>query len=511
MTANYFLQRIGDLEPLVADIPTELLQEDLTGLILDVLAYAGRTIDMEDLNRTLLARSHIDVETLRQSVTIFEGLQLDGPYHFLPSRYLDTASLLEGYRTFVDRLAEEAPTLGARRLEVRLNLDSDPLEYLLLCAASDGADLTPIIEIVRNKLNLVDEDSIVDVWSRIQSEFSLDRVCFMHADSDIIPVNWLRTTTMDDLKHKIAHYVVDLKPRLTLRMYEAGRDGLPFTGTPSVARLLSLAVSAAVKPISQVKLDLARSLGRLHSYWVEILSQKRINFHRALGLGDNISFADSQEHQGAVEQVSGKDTDTERLILYEVKKIVRATHSLSVYESPVEKALTQYKLGLEVMAPESIDDLSEKNELRLQKRLCRFLLERGIFAVGTKFGRSEIDLLAELPNDGYVIETKVYKHRPGITERTLKSNLTQLQAYMDQSPTRRRGILVIYNFTSTVVSAPRHWVGGRFWFLPINLQREPPSGRSRSLTIEAGDDLIRVLNIRPPTRARKTKIQGHRC
>ncbi len=381
MNSEYFLQRIGDLEPLVAYIPPDLLREDLIGLILDVLAYAGKTVEMEDLNRSLLARFHIDVNALRQSVTILERLDLDGPLQLSPSNTLDPSSLLTDYRAFVARLME-TPTLDPRRLRVRLDFESRALDDLLLCAASARADLTTMIDIVRNKLNLLDEDLIVSVWSRIQSGFNPDRTYFMQPDPDILGENWLRTTTITDLKDKIANYIVELRPKLELKMFEAGRYILPITGTPSLARFLSLSAAAAAKPISQVELDLARSLGRLHSYWLNILSQNRIDFLSALGLGDSASFADSQDHRGAASLLLDRGTNADRLILYEVQKIVRATHSLSVYESPVEKALTQYKLGIEVVTPENIDGLSIKNELTLQKELCRFLLERGIFAVG---------------------------------------------------------------------------------------------------------------------------------
>lgn len=484
----------------MAQIPTEFLRADLVGLILDVLGYAGRTADMEYLHRSLLARSHIDVNALRQSVTIFERLDLDSDIHLFSSRSLDPNTLLEEYRAFVDSL-EETPTIDLRRLAVRLDFDSEALEYLLLCVASADANLTPMVEIVRNKLNLLDENQIVSVWSTIQSEFNSDRIYFMEVDPGIIPQNWLKTTTINDLKDKIANYIVNLKPRLELKMLEAGRHVFPATGTPSLAKLLTLSDSAAANPISQVELDLARSLGRLETYWLQILSQPPIDFYRALGFQDNVSFGGSQDHLGTVFPVPSGQHETELLMLYEVKKIVRTTLALSVYESPVERALTQYKLGIEVMTPENINDFNKK-ELILQKELCRFLLERGIFAIGTKFGRSEIDLLADLPNNGYVIETKVYKEKKRPTERSLKNNLTQLQSYMDQSPTRRKGILVIYNFSSTLVSAPRQWVGGRFWFLSINLARESASRRSCSLTIEPGEggnDLIRVFNVEVPT------------
>lgn len=119
MNSEYFLQRIGDLEPLVADMPTDLLRGDLIGIILDVLAYARRIVDIKDLNSTLLARSHIDVDTLRESETILAGLRLDGPFDFLPSRSLDPNSLLQEYRSFIDRFEIEGKTLDPRRLVSR--------------------------------------------------------------------------------------------------------------------------------------------------------------------------------------------------------------------------------------------------------------------------------------------------------------------------------------------------------------------------------------------------------
>jgi len=64
----------------------------------------------------------------------------------------------------------------------------------------------------------------------------------------------------------------------------------------------------------------------------------------------------------------------------------------------------------------------------LQKELCKFLLERNIFSVGTKFGRSETDLLAELPTEGFIIETKIYKEGKRVNEKIIKSTLCNYKA-----------------------------------------------------------------------------------
>jgi hypothetical protein len=87
-----------------------------------------------------------------------------------------------------------------------------------------------------------------------------------------------------------------------------------------------------------------------------------------------------------------------------------------------------------------------------------------------------------------------------LSEKAIKGDFVQLQSAMRQDPTRRRGVLVIYNFTPTRISAPREWINGRFWFLPINLQQQPPSSRNRALVIERtdDDDGIRVVNAKAP-------------
>ena len=499
MEADYFLQRIEDLDSMAARIPREIFREDLLALVLEVLAYVRRTIDVERLNRMLLSISHVDIDALRQISDIFGRLDLDGPFELFPERTLYPSSSLEEYRSFINRLDQDARTLSQLDLSFRLEISSHALDDLLLCAAAAQADLSDVSHIVREKFDLLNDDQVISVWSRIQRELSPDRTYSMVQDLDILPENWLRTTTISDVKSKISDYIVTLKPRLELSMFEAGRYTIP-SEAPSLAVVLSLSAEAVATPISQSELDLARALARLRAYWLRLLNRPGTDFSQALGLPDRETFLDNEEHQGAAARLSHTDVSIESLVVYELRKVTRATNAFSTYESPIERALVQYKLGTEVMAPDNIGDMKGKGELKLQKELCRFLLERGVFTVGTKFGRSELDLLAELPDEGYVIEAKVYKEGRRITERTIKSNLVQLQSYLDQSPTRRRGILLIYNFSSTLISAPRHWIGGRFWFLPINLQQTPPSSRNRSLMIEPGDgeEVIRVLTVKAP-------------
>lgn len=78
-----------------------------------------------------------------------------------------------------------------------------------------------------------------------------------------------------------------------------------------------------------------------------------------------------------------------------------------IQEGSVERAVRNYKLGLEVMAQDIRAEFVKKSELRLQREMCRFLVERDIRAYGTKFGWSEVDLRADDPLGAVVIETKL--------------------------------------------------------------------------------------------------------
>lgn len=60
---------------------------------------------------------------------------------------------------------------------------------------------------------------------------------------------------------------------------------------------------------------------------------------------------------------------------------------------------------------------TKRSELRLQREIARFLIERGIYAIGTKFGRYETDFVIGAHADYYVIEVKKYGWGKAITDR----------------------------------------------------------------------------------------------
>lgn len=293
---------------------------------------------------------------------------------------------------------------------------------------------------------------------------------------------------------------MDLKPRLLLSMYAKGINRSP-NEIPGPARILAMSDANIAFPIAEWEVMLARSISRVAFLWNQALQEdtnflaRMVNIDKGGRIFSGPDYRNAEKHLN-LHVASGNYTP----IFLELRKLLHITDSIVLHETPVERALQRYKLGIEVMTPEILEKFTDKSELRLQKELCRFLIECGIYAVGTKFGRSETDLMAEVTECSYIIETKIYRQYDTLSEGSLRKNLAQLQNYMDQSPTPRRGILVIYNMSDCLLDAPRIWLRHRYWILAINLQSAPPSQRRKTLTVEQTDngELIRVVSNQPP-------------
>jgi hypothetical protein len=181
------------------------------------------------------------------------------------------------------------------------------------------------------------------------------------------------------------------------------------------------------------------------------------------------------------------------MLLLVLRRLLNYCQSYVARASPVERILFQYKLGLEVMLPVTRDQVLASHELALQKELCRFLVERDVRAFGKLFGRSEVDLLAEIPGERFLIETKVVKRASG---PSIEKFITQLASYMDQEEPATRGVLLLYNLSDTVILAERVWFRQKLWVLPVNLCSTSPSKTKRRMHIEDGGrtSIVRIIS-----------------
>ena len=183
-----------------------------------------------------------------------------------------------------------------------------------------------------------------------------------------------------------------------------------------------------------------------------------------------------------------------------------AEREVGTPDSPVERALRAYKLGLEVVAGDIQASHSKLNELRLQRELCRFLVERHIPAYGTQFGWSEVDLRTEDALGAVLIEAKKITKVP--SEADINRWLTQLGSYLDQEHRALRGVLAIYNFSPAPILAPATAIRLKYLVIAVNLCPTSPSKHRAAIGIVEGRDgnVVDVVRIGDPNRTVRTAL-----
>jgi hypothetical protein len=366
------------------------------------------------------------------------------------------------------------------------------LMRLLICTAGADADLSPLVENATGKLSLLSEGTLVEQWGRVQSEFDPDRV-LPHFDeqSPLLPQPFLELPSSGKLRHKLASYVIQLKPKLVAERIRKGLFSHP-SDALGPARLLAINTTVTALERDVLRLDLARSVGRVVAVWTHILNKKESALATLLGLEPGTRLMAGPDVRKARTQL-GKASEPAAAAIYEVERFLAAVERLSGSKSGVETALRRHKMGLEVGLPESAVEVRGANELKLQKRLCRFLLEHGLYVEGTKFGPFESDLVASVRAIATVIEVKLFGAGSRPVVKSFRSALAQLQDYMDKRPVRPSGVLAVYNLSDVLIVPPNRWIRGRYWITVVNLGLATGSRRRATLTLEedqSGRELI---------------------
>ena len=492
-----------DLERYQSRVPDDLFREDIEALVDEVLSYVTKSINLTSLNMRLEAWAAPDIVSLRQGLEILSLAGLGGAVPVSAETNLNCDEVLRELAQAIDRLAANFRTMDdfdlALFVDLKLNLY---FNEALICAAHAGADLEGLVKLALEKVAVLSDEQLSLVWGRLRQELDSDRLPLKQDQVTILPSGFERFDSPDGVREKIAQYIVQLRPQLILANFRRGITEVS-AEMIGLARILAWRSSMASETLSEQEQLLARSLARLVSI-LELFGREKAEVANLLRIPADCRIAKGPEFRKANAEYAKKGPSPQAIFL-ELRNVARIVDLLITYESPIERALRHYKLGLEVMTPEIIESFDEKGELYLQKELCKFLLERNIFAVGTKFGRSELDLLVDEATVSYVLETKLFRSGVALGPAQIKKSLVQLQSYLDQNPSSPRGILVIYNLTESLLTAPQSWIQGRYWILPINLQAEPPSGRSRSLAIEPArdDQVINIVRIEHQPKRKK--------
>jgi hypothetical protein len=480
---------IEDLERYSEKLSMDVLSQDLKSIIGEMLSYLSKNIDINRLESRLAVISSIDMASLKTLIEEARKIVTNSSSIQLTNRVIDPNQAIVELERFVSELEVKAPLLKSEDVVLQIDfVGNHILDEILLCAVNSNVPVTEIKKMVVDKLKAVPEDVINAIWNMIVGEFDTSRPTqSMPINTAIMSEEFLQKEDINRSIEKIAEYMVELKPRLIVSMFDDNIYQYP-ANVPGCVRVIASIKAELVLSIADWEVMLGNSISRLACIWQNTLYEGITTIARILGISKDGRLLSGPDFQEAAKRLPTDKTKILSLLFLDLRRILNIT-------KPIEKSLWQYKLGLEVMTPEIIEEIKGKSELLLQKELCKFLVERDIFAVGTKFGRSQTDILAEDSTLSYIIETKIYRQQDTLNEKSLRKNISQLHGYMDQYPKECKGVLAVYNMTDWLLETPRRWLHQKFWILPINLQLKPPSGlRKTAMVEESGEEnLISVV------------------
>lgn len=492
-------------------------------MVLEVAEYLRARLDIRRLDSDLRRQSSVDIEDLRWAVEELAAATSSTPDEEMRVRFADGTEYpwkdrLETLHALVDTLVD-AHTLEEVEVGLRLQVVGDAAIAGLLVAIPEPAAVHERFRNrVRRKLAFLPDQEAVDFWARLRAEVDPSIEDHFEVDTAVVETAFFDfAKSADDARDRIARYLSVVRPALKRKAIERGQLRFLVAGV-GVATIFSWTDAPSARPLSVTDRIAVHALGRVCHAW----DGERDELARALDVPIEGFFVGGRAEEEAKRVIKGYrekgDAPAPDRIFDELTKLVRiaAARAPSI-ESPIERALTAHKLGLEVVAPDIRQELLALNELGLQRRLCRFLFERDIRAFGTKVGWSELDVRAENGMTSLLIETK--KETSGISIAKIKRWLTQLGSYMDQEHRAVRGALVIYNFTPVPIFAPKTTILHRYFVVPINLCPMAPSGRGASVELVEGalSEPVRLVPLgraqgamAPPSRSAKRATKSER-
>lgn len=493
---------------------SEIVHDELKLLTLNFIEILRQGINIGNLEKQMLDLKEFDTSALQSAIDSLKQLAEGKTYSITAQRTFVADSIVSDLQDHLNIIKEKQVQFGSLEIGLRLELDFDlRFNQLLCCLDGDETGLDTVLRLVLSKLSLLDPDTIMQLWGKVQAQFqdSITGQGF-NPKASFLPTDFLGAGPIDTIRQRIAAFIVRYRPQLIKDMAKQGSATCP-AGVVGLGRILAIKDVTDLRDIHPQEAAILGLLSKLVILWEKAFPYPREEILKALGVPSDGFIASGEvlnEFEKQVSKGHHEDGTWEKYLILHLRKLANLADALVQKTSGIEKALWNYKLGLEVLAPISGNEIlaQHKNEERLQRDLCKFLVERDIQAFGTKFGRSEIDILLQQGGEKFVVETKLYK-RP-ITERQIKKDLVQLLKYLDQGYSR--GALLIFNLSDVVIHAHDKWINGRAWIVGINLGQKSPSKANRYFEIESSNDQehIRCWRVDPPNLPKSKGIKNPR-
>ena len=466
----------------------ELIKLDLRDIGLEIVEECVRAINIPRIDEKVSRFGEIDIEALEKACHLLQRDDIKNRSIVLPSREVKAAEELQKYDDHLKIMKEQSKELSRLEVGLRLGMALDAhLRNVLMCLEGDQEPIPELIALIETKLSAASKDEMALLWGRMKAEFQPPQFIgdgSLKVLPPILDETFFVVRDATDIPHRLAEFIVRIRPQLLGKLFAEGERSFPLL-LPGPATLLAHKGNKPHEIPSTIEVAALRSVSSLLWIWEKVLGGDKSNFLRVVGLDKNTRTAKGEDYQKVDEVLStkkGTPDEVLKLFILELKQLGSFADRFISTSTPVEQALIRFKLGREVLGAEK-NEWKSKNEIRLQREMCKFLLEQGVYSFGKTFGRNEIDLMAEQPGEVFIVEAKRIK---SVTPALVKTYLPQLQTYLDQEPSASRGILAIFNYGPTLIAGPRIWLSGRYWILAINLGERSASKTKTSLQVVEG-------------------------
>ena len=456
---------------------------DVEGLLEEFLIALFKAINVNELERRFDAQLAIDIDGLDIVYQCLSSLGLPEVVKPTAALSVNVRETLRQMRGLIDELKQNYRLKSQLELRVAIDMKiGGCVRRLLIGAAFERVSVTKLAAFIRSKLDLLEDSQVVVLWAALQRELDSEALAPTVGPDGIISSDWRRFDSPELAKNKYADYVTSVKIRMMQRQQERGVDGFPINvhEVPDIATWKSRTSSERV---TEQEVAIQISVARVNQCAKALFGRSNDDIANLLRIAPDSILLRPERLYG--ERQTSTDTDLVSL-MYEMRKLAYLIDSHAARTSQIETALRQYKLGFEVTADTANRAFAKQSEIAIQRELAKFLIERGIYAAGTKFGRAEADLVSTERSDYFILEVKKFVRGATPTAATIKAALTQLQSYLDAHPTQPAGVLVLINLSSTLLIAPQKWLRGKFWIVAVNLLSESPSRRRNMLSIDEG-------------------------
>ncbi len=479
-------------------IPLDGFRDEISEVIAEFLEEIYINANIHNLESIVSAVKKVDTDAIRNA---FELIRKSSPqpWTFIADKIdviVNPIEILEKLSEVLRIISDNQTKLG--QLEVLLRLEfffDSKIDSVLSGLELDNPVFKQLVDLVVEKLKLLSDDSLLLIWSRLRASFSRDKTKSRYfVYDDIIPASfWEETTDISVIRERYAKAVAMYKPFTAKRMTIEGSGSFPLSFL-GLTRVLAFSSAGSSVRVSSYDLLIIRCIGRIIALYELITYKDPQELAKAINANSKGLIFEGEYYSSAKKTFEPlrNSINYTKPLLSAFKQLASYCENQFISDSKIERALFQYKLGQEIIAPVRNKEIKASSELKLQKEISKFLVERDVLSYGTKYGRSEIDLYTKGEGgEDFVVEVKVYKGSRA-SEGTIKKNLVQLLSYMDLHR-QPRGILTIINMTSDTVLAPKKWLRGRLWVIAVNLCPKSPSKRSRLIEIIESTDSKQIV------------------